>query len=151
MKTFPLISLLIIFQLFLIANSFCQIFDNELINNVSDRGAKLPTPNLVSPDTRDVDVHLNPIISGDLPSDRIDRRGMSIEEISNLANAPRTPRTFNSPTEMTTGKELYDKSTYTLKNKGFENNDNLFIFFLIFGFVFFILLFLIIFKTSKND
>lgn len=134
MKTFPLIILLITFQEFLITNSFCQIFDNELKNNVSDRSAKLPTPNLGSLDTRDVDTRLNPIISGDLPSDIIDRKGMTIEEISSLANAPLTPRTFNSPTEIVTTKELLDKSTYNFINKGFENKDNLSVFFLIFCF-----------------
>ena len=99
------------------------IFDNELINNVSNRGAKFPTPYLGSPDTIDVDTRLNPVISGDLPSDRIDRKGMSIEEISNLANAPHTPRTFNSPTEMVTGKELYDNSRYPMfqRNVDLEN------------------------------
>jgi len=99
------------------------IFDNELIDNVSNRGEAPRRPDLTSLATREVDVSLNPVIGGDLGANTISRKGNSIEEISSLANAPIKTPTFSSPMGVVTRGELIENQKYPLfqRDKDLEN------------------------------
>jgi hypothetical protein len=99
------------------------IFDNELIDNVSNRGGEPRRPDLTSLATREVDVSLNPVIGGDLGGNTISRKGLSIDELSGLAYAPYKGSTFSSPMGVVTRGELIDNQKYPLfqRDKDLEN------------------------------
>ena len=99
------------------------IFDNELIDNVSNRGEAPKRPDLTSLATREVDVSLNPVIGGDLGANTISRKGMSIDELSGLASTPLKTPTFGSPMGVVTKGELLDNQKYPLfqRDKDLEN------------------------------
>ena len=96
------------------------IFDNELINNTSNRGAAPERPYLASPDTMEVDISLNPVQGGNIGGNNISRRGGSIEDISALANAPSKGSTFSSPMGMARRSELIDNQRYPLFQRGVD-------------------------------
>lgn len=128
-------------------NTYCQVFDNELINNVSNRGEEPRRPDLTSLSTKEVDVSLNQVISDDLETDAIRRKGSSIEEISKLANAPSKSPTFDSPMGVVSKQELIDNQK-TIKQ---DENNSLFLY----GFLFIIFIIAIIFifkyfSTNEN-
>jgi len=99
------------------------IFDNELIDNVSNRGESPKRPDLTSLATREVDISLNPVVGGELEANSISRKGMSIEELSGLTNAPTKTPTFDSPMGITSRQELIDNQKYPLfqRDKDLEN------------------------------
>ena len=99
------------------------IFDNELIDNVSNRGEAPRRPDLTSLSTREVDVSLNPVIGGNLGANTISRKGLSIDELSSLANAPSKGPTFGSPMGVVSRQELIDNQKYPLfqRDKDLEN------------------------------
>jgi len=99
------------------------IFDNELIDNVSNRGEAPRRPDLTSLSTREVDVSLNPVIGGDLGANTISRKGLSIDELSSLTNAPSKGPTFGSPMGVVSRGELIDNQRYPLfqRDKDLEN------------------------------
>ena len=97
------------------------IFDNELLGNVSDRTITPDRPMLSSPDIKEVNVSLNPVSAPvDAQSNNIERKGSSIDEISNLAGAPSKTPTFGSPTEMVKSSELLDNKRYPVFQRGVD-------------------------------
>lgn len=60
-------------------NTFSQVFDNELINNQSNREASPERPYLGSPNTLEVDVNLTPVSTNNIKDTEINRQGMSID------------------------------------------------------------------------
>jgi len=96
------------------------IFDNELINNVSNRGAAPETPYLGSPDTLEVNLNLNPVEgSMSTQTDTLSRQGMSIDEMSNT-NTPQKAPTFNSPMEVIPRSELLANQKYPIYQRGVD-------------------------------
>jgi hypothetical protein len=96
------------------------IFDNELIDNTSNRGATPERPYLGSPDTMEVDISLNPVQGGNIGGNNISRRGGSIDDISALANAPSKGSTFSSPMGMVKRSELLANQRYPLYQRGVD-------------------------------
>lgn len=96
------------------------IFDNELIDNTSNRGAAPERPYLASPDTLEVDVNLNPVQGGNIGGNNISRKGMSIDEMSSLTHAPSKGSTFSSPMGMIRRSELIDNQRYPLFQRGVD-------------------------------
>lgn len=96
------------------------IFDNELIDNISERGEAPKRPYLGSPDTLEVDVSLNPVSTGNIGSNTISRKGMSIDEMSSLTNAPSKGSTFSSPMGMARRSELIANQRYPLFERGVD-------------------------------
>lgn len=96
------------------------IFDNELIDNISNRGAAPERPYLASPDTLEVDISLNPVATGNIGGNNVSRKGMSIDEISSLTNAPSKSSTFSSPMGMARRSELIDNQRYPLFQRGVD-------------------------------
>lgn len=91
------------------------IFDNELVNNTSERSVTPERPYLGSPDIREVEVSLNPVAAPlQVKSNTVERQGASIDEISKLATAPSKPGTFNSPMEVVTRGELDENKKYPI-------------------------------------
>ena len=90
-------------------NTFSQVFDNELINNQSNREASHEIPYLDSPNTMEVDVNLNPVSNKNIGDNKFDSQGMSIDEISALAkDNVNTPQTFDSPMGMVSRSEIIE-------------------------------------------
>jgi hypothetical protein len=96
------------------------IFDNELVDNISNRGEAPKRPYLGSPDTLEVDVSLNPVSTGNIGSNTISRKGMSIDEMSSLTNAPSKGSTFSSPMGMARRSELIANQRYPLFERGVD-------------------------------
>jgi len=96
------------------------IFDNELINNTSNRGAAPERPYLASPDTLEVDVNINPVQGGNIGGNNISRKGMSIDEMSSLTHAPSKGSTFSSPMGMARRSELIDNQRYPVYQRGVD-------------------------------
>ena len=95
------------------------IFDNELINNTSNRGTAPETPFLASPDIQDIQIKLDPV-STDIgtQTDSLSRKGMTLDEMS--SPSPTKPSTFNSPMGVIPRSELIENQRYPVYQRGVD-------------------------------
>lgn len=97
------------------------IFDNELIDNVSDRTPEGPRKLLPSPTVKDVDVSLGGFeVYGD-PNPG--KTGLSIKQLSELSGVRTNQSSFSSPVQMVPRSELLANQRYNVyeRNVDLEN------------------------------
>lgn len=94
------------------------IFDNELIDNVSNRTPESPKQLLPSPTVRDVDVSLGGFEAYGNPSSG--KTGLSIDQLSEFSGVRTNQSSFSSPVQMVPRSELLANQRYTNYQRGVD-------------------------------
>ena len=97
------------------------IFDNELIDNVSNRAPEAPKKLLPSPTVRDVDVSLGGFET--YGSAGVGKTGLNIDQLSEFSGLRTNQSSFSSPVQMVPRSELLANQRYTTyqRNVDLEN------------------------------
>jgi hypothetical protein len=97
------------------------IFDNELIDNVSNRAPEAPKKLLPSPTVRDVDVSLGGFET--YGSAGVGKTGLNIDQLSEFSGLRTNQSSFSSPVQMVPKSELLANQRYTTyqRNVDLEN------------------------------
>ena len=97
------------------------IFDNELIDNVSNRTPEAPKKLLPSPTVRDVDVSLGGFET--YGSAGVGKTGLNIDQLSEFSGLRTNQSSFSSPVQMVPRSELLANQRYTTyqRNVDLEN------------------------------
>ena len=94
------------------------IFDNELIDNVSDRTPEGPKQLLPSPTVRNVDVSLGGFEAYGNPSSG--KTGLSIDQLSEFSGVRTNQSSFSSPMQMVPRSELLANQRYSNYQRGVD-------------------------------